>query len=79
MPETIISILIDESFCKLVLDQPQTENTGDTMNDIRDGYEYKRVTNFPTISNIERTLTFTMNTGIKSWKKIFQKSLKISF
>ena len=33
----IISILVIEIFNKLVLDQPQTENTSNTMNDIRDG------------------------------------------
>ena len=72
----IISILIIESFYKLVLYQPQTENTGNTMNDIRDGYVYKRITNLPTISPIEKTLTFTMNTCSKKAGKRFFKIIK---
>ena len=58
--------LIDESFCKLVLDKPsQTENSKNTMSDISDGSEYRRMTNLPKISPKERNLTFTMNTGNK--------------
>lgn len=61
----ILLISTDESFCKLTLDrQSKISHVADALKDICDGSEYQRLMRLPNIDSKERSLTFTMNTGI---------------